>query len=381
MISPVSQATPGKVGIRKGDVLEGKVIDRIGSFQYRIRILGQETTVNSRIPLRQGQRLILKIENFLPRLKLKLITAQFPTSQKISQYTTLLQELGLKGDGLSVAILEHFLKLKIPLRQKEIKSIRKAVGQLELFVNEDAATLLMPFGIWYHVMPQAFWEDPQFLFRWMWKGYKNKKDDQKASDASEEETEEISQLLLDVHQELTTHERLQTWLQIGVQSLLEFNTNSEKNTPLLAENRFKFYFLQKQIKRFQFGQWAMLPFRWKNQENFFYIRQLNKHPLMNILIEFTIPGREQKPTEVRAHINETSLRVEFWNDDQAYRQKVDNSFTLFLKEIRKITNFKKVELIENPQLRCFQGLKDYFKEIQLKASGAIDGPPTSSQKS
>jgi len=200
-------AMPRQSRVMKGDILPGRVLERVGKYQFRISVNGVQTVVNSRLELREGQPLLLSVESFSPKLKLKLLASPTNVVGNDGQWVSVLQALGLNADPLSTAVVEHLLRMKIPLRKKEIREFYKILSEVRVSHGIAPETAVLPIGIWFHLFPEAFAQNPAFLLSWMWGKHKQKPGNEKEASGSDSVTVEITGMLEQLAASYSVHQK------------------------------------------------------------------------------------------------------------------------------------------------------------------------------
>ena len=361
---------PGMASIKKGDILPGSVVEKINAFQFKVKLGGIETLVNTRLPIKVGQRLLLRVEAFSPRLKLKLMATPHILGNQTDNWIPITRALGVKNDPLSFAIIEQMLLFHLPLRKNWIRSIRQEILRLRHQKKLPVELLLKPIGIWYDALPDAFYLDPLFLARWYWQDEWQGSSTPYTRSASEDESTLLI-LLKQLQAIVRNGSPLTSWPELGVIALRQYIEKFYRISNFSGTEWFKFKFITQQWKRLLNGQWALFTVAFNEREFFLHLRQTHAKDQWQLIVDFNIPSGDGSGFQVRTIFNKQALKVLFWNDHQALRDAVDNEITLFLEKLEGITKFRSITIKPDPHLTAYQGLRDYYREIKLKYTGAI----------
>ncbi len=369
-IQQVAPPAPGMASIKKGDILPGSVIEKINTFQFRVRLGGIETVVNSRLPMQVGQRLLLRVEAFSPRLKLKLLASPQHLAHNAENWLPIFQTLGLKNDAISLAIIEHLLMFRLPLRKTLVQRIRQEVVRLHRKRRLPVDLLLEPVGIWYDVLPEAFGHEPLLLFHWYWQdqGFQDSPDHPRMEEGSDST---LLTLIKQLQTMVANGTPLVSWPELGVRAFRQQVSEFYRKNALSGTESLKFKFINQQWQRFLRGQWALFPVMQHGQQFFLHLQQAYTGKQQRLIVDFTVPVNAENMFQVRAVFGTQNLTVHFWNEHQAFRDAVDNGITLFLEKLEGITKFRSITIKPDPHLTAYQGLRDYFREIKLKYTGVI----------
>ncbi len=367
-IQHIAPPAPGMASIKKGDILPGSVIEKINAVQYRVRLSGVETVVNTRVPMQVGQRLLLRVEAFSPRLKLKLIAAQQTISASNNQWLPLLQLVGVKNDPLSLALIEHLLLFRIPLRKTVVQSMRQAIGRVHKKKRISPEVLLAPLGIWYDADPEMFFAHPLLLFQWYWE---QATPQQRKVTALPSDNTPLATLLHTLQLAVANGTAVQSWPELGIKLLRQYLPDFYQKNPLSEAETLKFKFVLHQWERWKRGQWAIFPVELNHHRFFLHLLQMTRGQKQQVLVDFTVPLEGTDWVPVRVIFTPERLTIQFWNPSQAFREAVDNKITLFCGILEEITKYRNVEIQANPHLKAFLGLSEYFREMKLKYTGVL----------
>ncbi len=362
--------SPGKMRFKKGDILPGKVLEKVGTFQYRILFGGTKTIVSSRVNLQSGQPLLFRVEAFTPRLKLKLLSTPNLPNRPEAHWLPVLQTLGLKHTPLNIALIEHLLLFKIPIRKKDVQQYRRIIADVHQSMGVSPETAVLPIGIWYHLVPEVFSRFPTFLLQWMW-GKRDSNSTEPPFDAEETNTDDILRALKELKGLFMVHDSLITWPEMFI-SFLQQKISSRKQISSFSEREMlKFHFVKKQIERLKFGQWAGIPLQLSGKQMFLWTRWWNMNAERKLIVQFTVPLQPERFVNFRITLDLDRLLIEYWNPDKAFLKQVENGNTKLMEKLAKITKFNTIIIHPNPHLGNFQGLWDYFREIKLNVTGVF----------
>lgn len=362
---------PRRNGLMKGDILPGRVLERVGKYQFRIAVNGVRTVVNSRLELREGQSLLLSVEAFSPKLKLKLLASPANFKGNDGQWVSVLQAMGLKADPLSTVLVEHLLRMRIPLRKKEIREFYKILSDIQVSSGIPPETTVLPIGIWFHLYPEVFAQSPAFLLNWMWGKHKRKTENEGEPSALDSVAAEIAGLLGELAASHSVHPGLKSGPEMLLAVIRQKIFAKEQNYSFSPTEMLKFRFLQKQWDRLKKGQWAIIPVQWMGNDQFLFVQRLQTNRKSKYIVQFSISLQKRRRLNFRVEITEHSLQVEFGSSDKALMKRVENDYTLLRKKLEKTTKFNTVHIRPNPRLSDFQGLWDYFREIKLNITGVF----------
>jgi hypothetical protein len=361
--------------IRPGDQLTFKVIRRIEPFRYIVKFAGKQIEVNSSVSLYPNDFILVQLQKTAPRTVftfLDKISENF--IQNNSHY--LAESLHLGNHPLATTFVQWSLKLGLPIRESEFKSLKRFYK-----LNSQSKHSLQIFLLNYFWgklnFPEDFFDDPLYILRFLYE--ENLIEDQKkqliklkSEIPSQNDFVGILDLLNSFSQNLYAPDssNVFTILKNKILSVSHFFLSEEfesmvtkdENTKKLISDYFTqlspslwdlVKFLYQQQKRTKENQWIVFPIGNKDfQKNFYtYFRQIKLGEKLENEFLFAFPSDNFGDVVVNGKIRETDLFIIIFSSHKGLQELTDKYNVILQERIQKINlNLQKMEFISGKDL-------------------------------
>ncbi|NOX36573.1 MAG: hypothetical protein GXO78_03470 [Calditrichaeota bacterium] len=356
--------SPSHFPVKKGDVLVGRVVERKGPFQYRVRIGQQVISVNSRLDLSNGQLLVMELKEVGTRIHLRLIST-IQRLQARGQIKQLARQFGFSADALTLDFFRLSIQFGLVMRLDELKLLKSIYRKYRWENPLPGDIFLLPYFVQSGIFAHLALADPFFLLKWYWgledsreKSRRQPKKSAESVPASPEHEARIESLVTsEAWQDPTPFDRYLRW---AIQQFLNTAIADGEKMETAGFWQDCFRFLEEQLRRYQNGKWAIFPTDFEGHSRFLFVRKEPLAKAFRTRFHFEVEHPIWRVIQVRGDCTDGEIRVVFYNDHKEFPQVVD-SHKISLKEKLMQLGFRKVNLSYTKGIQPGQGFRQMLE--------------------
>ncbi len=350
--------------LKKGDVFVGRVVERHGPFQYRVRIGSQVVFVNSRLDLSSGQLLVMELKEVGLRIHLRLISA-IQRLQARGQIKQLARQFGLAGDPFTLDFLRLSIQFGLVIRLEDLKFLKTSYRKYRWEIHIPGDIFLLPYFVQVGVFTHLALADPFFLLKWYWgledsqqkpRGQPKHLDDPASS--MPEYPDRVEPFAASHEGEPPTP--FDHFLRWAMAQFISTAVSEGETNGATGYWQDCFRFLEEQLRRYRTGKWAIFPTRFEGNAGFLFVRKEALAKAVRHRFHLEIPHPLWQVIQVRGDCTEDEIRVVFYNDHKEFPQRVD-SHKISLKEKLMQLGFRKVNLSYTKGIQPGQGFRQMLQ--------------------